>query len=402
MTGSVMNGYAESLFINMWAVSEDFRKEFDRDESQRFVNRFGYRKRIVEDKDAKGDVVEFGSQSDRVVRSERVIGNAPGVLPLFLLRHLLPVSVTLHKADLALDLPANKLIRFQVKPTDEHKKRYDKLKDALVRQIKHDRYEPDVAGKLFGQLAELPSYLDRATNDVGNDEDGAFRICYPESLESKIVAEQPGFSAKTILEKEAWLLDLLDVELAQGRNVMVFTWHLNLITRLAGLIKNRTGEAPAILLADKVPTAKRQDWIDKNVVRPNKRVLLANPVAIQTGLNNLVHFHSQAWMENPACNPTTFRQAMGRIDRIGQTKETRVFFPVYEGTLQEALYDLLMKKVAIGISTDGLDNESALTAAGMGTDEALTGLSIGKALWQLIGGLGDEEDRPTRRKAASR
>src|SRR5581483_2066832 len=32
LTGTVMNGYAESLFTNQWALSEDFRREFSRDE----------------------------------------------------------------------------------------------------------------------------------------------------------------------------------------------------------------------------------------------------------------------------------------------------------------------------------------------------------------------------------
>lgn len=385
MTGSVMNGYAESLFMNMWSLSPAFREEFKRSDKQRFNDRYGYRKRIVTEKDDRpSNVVAFGSQSDRVETSERIVGNAPGVLPLFLLRHLLPISVTLHKSDLALDLPPCIQSKHLVAPTPEQLDRYQKLRDELVKQIREDQFEKDLAGKLFGQLAELPSYLDRCTADTGNTEGGEYQIRYPESLGHKLVAMQVPFAASEVMPKEQWMLDEIEAELAEGRNVMVFSWHVALLPRLARLISERIGEKVPILYANKVPTAKRQDWITKQVVQKGARVMVTNPVAIQTGLNNLVHFATELWMENPACNPIIYRQATGRVDRIGQLLETRIKFAVYAGTLQEALYDLLLQKVAVSISTDGLDPESALLAAGVGAEDFLTGLSIGKQLWAML------------------
>ncbi len=385
MTGTIMNGYAESLFMNMWSLSPNFRLEFAREDKQRFIDRYGYRKRIVEDKDKEsGEILEYGAYTDRVTRCERVIGNAPGVLPLFLLRHLLPVAVTLHKADLAIDLPKCTQHCHKVDPGKDLMQGYESLLSALLKQIKEDQFQPDLAGRLWGQLAELPSYLDRATDDVGNVENGWYEIRYPESLDSKLVTMQKPLPASTILPKEQWMLDQVERELAEGRNVMVFPWHVALLPRIARLISERIGEPVPILHASKVATGKRQDWIDANVVKKKRRVLVTNPVAIQTGLNNLVHFASEIWMENPACNPVIFRQAGGRVDRIGQKLETRIHYPVYVGTLQEQLYDLLMKKVAVSVSTDGLDPESALQAAGVGEDEYLAGLSIGKQIWAML------------------
>ena len=399
-TGSVMNGYAKSLFVNMWCLSPNFREEFARDESSVFVDRYGYRKRLVQEKDKdSGEIVEFGSNSDRVVRSEKIIGEAPGILPLFLLRHLLPISVTLHKNDLAIDLPKCTQEKHLIAPEDELLKRYVRLQAELVRKIKKDRFTPDLAGKLFGQLAELPSYLDRATKDTGNVDSGDFEIRYPESVGGDLVAFQAGFPTSVRSNKETWLIQQVTEELAQGRNVMVFSWHTNLLPRLSRLITEATGEAAPILWADKVATGKRQDWITKEILKKKRRVLVVNPVAIQTGLNNLVHFSTEIWMENPACNPVIFRQAVGRVDRIGQKRPTRILCPIYAGTLQEQLYDLLMQKVAVSVSTDGLDPESALQAAGVGEDNYLAGLSIGKQLWAMI----NEESesvatRPTKKR----
>ncbi len=404
MTGTIMNGYAKSLFTNMWAVSPAFRNEFQRSDEQRFIDRYGYRKRIVDVDEDKIEVAEFGAMSDRVVQhqSGRVVGNAPGILPLFLLRHLLPISVTLHKTDLALDLPLCRQERCLVEPDSELKSRYDRLQQALVNRIKHDQFDPELAGRLFGQLAELPSYLDRSTRDTGNTEDGVYEIRYPESVGSALVASQEAFDSSEVLPKEQWLLDKIDLELSEGRNIMVFTWHVNLLPRLSDLIAKHTGLKVPILYANKVPTAKRQDWIDRQIVNRGARVMVTNPVAIQTGLNNLVHFATEIWMENPACNPIIFRQAMGRVDRIGQQLETRIYSPIYAGTLQVTLYDLLLKKVAVSVSTDGLDPESALLAAGVGEDEYLTGLSIGKQLWAMLSDGVVKEERGTVYKPGKR
>jgi RecA/RadA recombinase len=391
-TGSIMNGYASSLFTNMWALSADFRREFGRDEQQRFIDRYGYRKIIVteRDKDSRKPVT-FGSVTDRVERTERAAGDAPGVLPLFLFRHLLSIAVTLHKTDLALDLPPCKQIRHDLTPSPELHAEYSRLLAALKAAIKRDQFKEERSGKLFGQLSEMPSYLDRAFRD--------FEIRYPESLGSELVARAAALPG--VHEKEQWMLDTLRAELAEGRNVMVFCWHIDVLPRLQTLIRDELGEEAPILLADKVPTGKRQDWIDAKIVKPKRRIMLANPVCIQTGLNNLVWFSSQIWIENPACNPTIFRQAIGRVDRIGQkASETRIHLPVYVGTLQEQLYGLLLRKVAVAVSADGLDPESALQAAGAGEDDGyLAGLSLGKQLWEMMSAEGDAPARAKPKRA---
>jgi hypothetical protein len=386
MTGSIMNGYAESLFTNMWALSNKFRQEFKRGDSGLFVKRYGYLKRVVQQQDeVTREIVEYGSMSERVITSARNTGTAPGVLPLFILQHLLSISVTLHKEDLAIDLPQCKQIKHEVEVDSEMMSRYKDLQSSLVTQIKKDSFEPGLAGKLWGQLAELPSYLDRATSDTGNHSSGDYVLQYPESVPgARVIHRVAPFHEEHLLPKEVWLLDLLKKEIEEGRNVLLISWHVNLLPRLEKLISKHLEIQVPVLYSDKVGTAKRQDWIDKNVVKLNRRVLITNPIAIQTGLNNLVHFSSEVWFENPACNPIVFRQAVGRIDRIGQKKETRVHFPVYANTLQTKMYDLLLQKVAVSVATDGLDPESALQAAGVGDEGYLTGLSLGKQIWNMV------------------
>lgn len=385
LTGTVMNGYAESLFTNMWALSGDFRREFDRDDRSRFVDRYGYRKRLVEDKDKEtGKVVEYGSMSDRVQTSERMIGDAPGVLPLFLLRYLLPMSVTLHKTDLSVDIPKCTEIVERVSASQKLADSFSRLQDTLLRQITKDRFEEDLSGKLWGALAELPSYLDLATEDVGNTDSGRYEIRYPDSVGGGLVASADPLPASTLLPKEVWMLDQVEASLEEGRNVMVFAWHTKLLPRLARLIEARTGEKCPVLIPAKVPTKKRETWINQEIVKKGRRVLVVNPVTVQTGLNNLIYFADEIWMENPACNPVTYRQAVGRVDRIGQQKPTRILFPLYQNTAQEELHSLLLQKVAVSMSTDGLDAESALQAAGVGDTGGFSTFAVGRQLYNLL------------------
>jgi hypothetical protein len=385
LTGSIMNGYSESLFANFWHMSAKFRDEFRRDQRGAFVDRYGYIKRVVSqrDKETKQPVV-YGSQSDRVERTERDAGVAPGILPLFVLRHLLPVAVTLHKADLNLGLPPCVETSVPIQAEAALASAHTKLKDALIAEIRRTAFTED-SGKLWGALASLPSHLDRASVDTGNVPSGAYEITYPDGR--PVAAAAPVYGTTDISPKEAWLLAKVQAELAEGRRVMVLTYHLNVMPRLARLLTEHLKEKVAVLYADKVPTAKREAWITKEVIKSNVRVLLANPTTIQTGLNNLVWFATQVWHENPACNPLVYRQAMGRIDRPGQTLPTRVFFPYFADTTQAMLRDLLARKVSVSMSTDGIDPESAMAAAGMSQDLTLAALSVGRQLFQLLDSL---------------
>ena len=85
LTGTVMNGYASSLFTNLWAVSPKFREEFDRADLQPFIDRYGYRKRMVEDHDAEtGEVIEFNCVVRVDTPMEGAFLSKGGILPYVL------------------------------------------------------------------------------------------------------------------------------------------------------------------------------------------------------------------------------------------------------------------------------------------------------------------------------
>ncbi len=95
----------------MWALSQRFRRQFRPWEQQAFITAYGYRKIYVPvgAEAVVSEVVGYGSQSDREQTREapaiRQMGQAPGVLPSFILEHLLPVALIMHKEDLDEELP---------------------------------------------------------------------------------------------------------------------------------------------------------------------------------------------------------------------------------------------------------------------------------------------------------
>ena len=387
LSGTVSNGYARSLFGNMWKASPAFRQHFGYGEAAKFVDQFGYKKRKVVFDDGQVSAVR-GSMTDRTQKVKST-GDAPGILPLFLIKHLLPIATTLQKDDVIKTLPKMQELRvpLTVEACDaDLLKNYENLYGALVERIKSDHFT-ERSGQLFGMCAELPSYLDRANCDTGNLGDAGARqwsIHYPDEV---TVAATPGFDAKYLSPKERWLLALVKEQVARDRRVLLFVWHTGagngLVQRLQGLLKT-LNVSTAVMDPAKVPTAKRQAWIEKNVVQKDVQVLISNPTAIQTGLNNLVHFSTAVWYENPSCNAIVYRQANGRLHRIGQTKEVEVYLPVYGETIQDTALQLLMRKVSISTQLDGLDARSALEASGAGGFQALDVLAVGRAIYESV------------------
>lgn len=421
LTGSACGGYAESLFASQWATDASFRVRYpavaERARGARptystgpsraeFTRTYGYRKGVVQDRDEEGKVVAFGSQSDRVIRSAKMTGNAPGVLPKFLLDFLLRGAITIHKEELALSLPKHSE-ELEVLPlAGELGSNFEALAAALRREIQASKFVEGKSGKLWGALAELASYPDVAVEGVGGED--YYEIRYPpkaddggrgvpqrgRSKAAKLREAGPGdlvvmvklFPAKTVLPKERWMLDEVERLLKAGRRPLIFARHTALVPRLAQLVRKELGVKVAELpnSGPGAGTGQRQVWIHEHVVAPKVPVMVVNPTKVQTGINALVHFSDAVWMENPGCNAVVWRQANGRIDRIGKTLPTRAVMPVYAG-MQEKSQALLHHKVGVSLATDGLDPRSALAMAGIGANGAFDAMSVAQQLYKAMG-----------------
>ena len=393
LTGSLMGGYAGSLFANLWALSPRFRGQFRPWEQQAFITAYGYRKVYVPvSAETVSEVVGYGARSDREQTREapeiRQMGQAPGVLPSFILDHLLPVAVLMHKQDLDHELPPCFELPVPIKVADddgtgqEMLAEFRRLLSELTRKIKADRYT-SLAGKLWGAMSELPSYLDRCTADLEE-----FVLAYPKEAGGAVVTTGKMFPASWISPKERWILRRVRTCLDQGRNVLIFLRHTGssgLPVRYLRLFKEYLGQRAVFLDVQRVKAAQREDWLNANVIEPGRRILITNPRAVQTGLNNLVHFSRAIWVEGVDFDARVVRQANGRIHRIGQTLDVTIEVPYYDGTAQKTALDLVARKVSSSVQVDGLSIEGALESAGAGDgdDEAnRAAMGIGQAIYE--------------------
>ena len=172
-----------------------------------------------------------------------------------------------------------------------------------------------------------------------------------------------------------------------------------LVERLLRLLRERFGpRAVAFLDTDRVTARQRKGWIDREVVGRGVQVLLANPLAIQTGLNNLVCFATAILYQNPHADAIVYRQAFGRIDRPGQRLPTKMVVPYYPDTVQAAAHELLGRKVTASMQVDGIDIASALDAVGAGDAAGTDALSFGQAIYALL--LQEREEGRTRGPSA--
>src|SRR5207253_1679939 len=190
---------------------------------------------------------------------------------------------------------------------------------------------------------------------------------------NNLVAQASLLPARSVTAKEQWLLDELGRQLARGRNVLVFTEHTGhgrLVARYQRLIRAHLGVEAVFLDAGRVDTATREDWIRQEVVGQGVRVLIVNPVAVQTGLNCLApYFKTALWLSLPY-NALVYRQANGRLHRIGADPAApiEVYVPVWAGTLQELALVYIAAKISASENLDGLSVESQLEAAGAAGD----------------------------------
>jgi hypothetical protein len=305
LTGSLSGGYASSVFANLWAFSARFRAQFGYHDKGKFVRRYGYLKvlKVLPERGQGPQLREYGKASMRAEYSEdpliRELGESPGFLPALIVDHLLGMAVIILKEDLDTALPplVEQPAALAVAPDNAAGQQllshYRCLESRLLEQIGRDRWEKDRRGRLLGALAELPSFFDLGTDDVGNTvgHDGIprYEVRYAEggSAGGELVASGNLIPATMLLPKETWLLEQLAAQLQRERNVLLYIRHTGnrrFIARLQRLMREHLQLTAAFLDATKVPSPTRDDCIRQAVSGMRRRELLVNPEALKTGL----------------------------------------------------------------------------------------------------------------------
>ncbi len=353
LTGTLLGGYASTLFHLLYRFSPTIRMEFAHGEETKWVSRYGYLARIT--KRTPDAHVRDGRQSKRRIYPTRVV-EKPGVTPSILF-HLIGNTVFLRLGDVAAQLPPYEE-KVLLVPLDEVATSDEPCQALCYQRLAADlrRAVPQALGagskRLLGTyLQALLAYPDGCTHGEV--------VLNPSTNE--VLAHEPALTGNRLYPKGRTLVELVQRERDRNRRVLVYVTHTRVrdITSRLSAILEEAGFHVAVLKADTATAERREEWVSSRV-REGIDVLVTNPRLVQTGLD-LVDFPSVVWAEIDH-SVYVLRQASRRSWRIGQRKPVEVTFLTYAGTLQAEALSLVAAKTRASLMVEGELPEEGLAA----------------------------------------
>ena len=366
LSGTLMGGYASTLFHLLYRFSPEIRTEFGRSEEHRWIKRYGFEECTMGKPD--DDAIEDGRNSRRR-KYRKVVRERPGLVPSALF-HLIGNTVFLRLADVASGLPDyTEQVMLSSMDSDEdstgHSQRsaYATVFEELRRKLA-DALSKGSKRLLSTYLQTLLAYPDGCTRGE--------TVFDPES--GDVIVQVPPLSEERLYPKERALVDLVAAERMEGRRVLVYVTHTGTrdITGRMDDILTRHGFRVAVMKADAVAPDRREAWVADRV-KQGIDVLICHPRLVQTGLD-LIDFQTICWYETDY-SVYVMRQASRRSWRIGQTRPVKVVFMSYRNTLQADALKLVAKKLQSSLAVEGELPEDGLAAYGDDGDDLMMALA---------------------------
>jgi hypothetical protein len=343
---------------------------------------------------------------DRSGRSERKRA-MPGVMSALFGRHLIDKAIFLALEDLADNLPKLREYvggppepdyddddrrfyvdcRVQIEP--EQVVEYKRIERILVAECKELLQHGSM--KLLGaMLVTLLEYPDRPWDWIaptGNEDHLAVGYWQKSDKSDWLGVVQPrSLDQSVVYPKERALLDICRNEVSAGNQVWVYcrmTGKRDIQPRLKQLL-NEQGFAVEIMRSKTVKTRDRLAWIEKKGQRAD--IVISHPQLVQTGVDffgkkpgshnfNAIAFYQTGY------NPFTMIQAARRAWRIGQSKDCRVYYLHYAGTMQQRAMALMARKAAAMSALDGILDAEGLAAM---ADDSSAAMALARSISNAI------------------
>lgn len=345
LTGTFYGGVSSSLFLLLHRSQRDFRNEWQKHEVQRWIETYGRIQKTFTETESSS----YYSAKKRVsVKVKEIPGIAPGVL-----RYLLHTTIFRSIKDLGIELPPlyDEVITLPMSPTQQADyERVETFTWELVKKYRNRYLSSWLQWTLARPNSAFRPEIVKGVEPYHANGDPC------ELLEVPAVVNGP-----ELLPKEAWLLNKVKTELAEGRKVLIYvrqTATRDIQQRLLQIF------ADAGILAHQLPeslaTDQREAWVLKNA----PQVLVVNPKKVATGLD-LVMYKTAIFYEIEYSLYTIW-QACRRVWRQGQTDPVRLYYVVYENTMEAAALDLIAKKMTSAMLLYGDDVAGALVDDSVG------------------------------------
>ena len=376
LSGTLMGGYASTLFHLLYRFSPEIRSEFGRSEEGRWIERYGFVEHSIGKPD--DDATEDGRNSRRR-KYRKVVRERPGLAPGALF-HLIGNTVFLRLSDVASGLPDYEeqvLLSSMDSEKDgtgySQRSAYDTVFEELRKKLA-DALKAGSKRLLATYLQTLLAYPDGCTRGE--------TVFDPRT--GDVIVSVPPLSEDRLYPKEKALVDLVAAERMAGRRVLVYVTHTGTrdVTERMDDILTRHGFRVAVMKADAVAPKKREAWVADRV-KKGIDVMICHPKLVQTGLD-LIDFPTICWGEVDY-SVYVMRQASRRSWRIGQTRPVKVVYMSYRNTLQADALKLVAKKLQSSLAVEGELPEDGLAAYGDDGEDLMMALAR-----KVVSG--DEED----------
>ena len=366
LSGTLMGGYASTLFHLLYRFSPEIRTEFGRSDEGRWIKRYGFEEVTIGRSD--DDAIEDGRNSRRR-KFRKVTRERPGLVPSALF-HIIANTVFLRLSDVASGLPDyEEQILLSGMDTEEDSTGYSQRTayNTVFEELRKELANALKAGSkrlLATYLQTLLAYPEGCTKGE--------TVFDPRS--GDIIVQVPPLSEEKLYPKEKALVDLVAAERLAGRRVLVYATHTGTrdITGRMEDILTRHGFRVAVMKADAVAPDRREAWVADRV-KKGLDVMVCHPRLVQTGLD-LIDFPTLVWFETDY-SVYVSRQASRRSWRIGQTRPVKVVFMAYRNTLQADALKLVAKKMQSSLAVEGELPEDGLAAFGDEGDDMMMALA---------------------------
>lgn len=342
LTGTLVNGKSSSIKEILWRIApEELLKEGFNHKSGTvtWAQRFGVVKKIIETTGEDEGIVTRRKKVERQPTEE------PGIAPRMTAQFILHRAVFRELSDLGLPLPELKEIPMFID--------FDKEHGSLYRSFHSRLHDVCAAAAMKGAKGAFAKFIPATINYADVPHLGAsVKI-------GKEIYEAPALPRDYYHAKERTLVELVKRELSEDRGVMIYcnyTDTYGVDVRVKEVLAAHGIEAN--ILSSAVSPEKRVDWLEAQKIKGVK-VLIANMRLVEVGLNIINYPTIVFYQMNYDIN--TVRQSSRRAWRIGQTKECRIYYMVYNQSQQVAQFENIMLKRGHALIVEGRLDRSELS-----------------------------------------
>ncbi|WP_126429945.1 DEAD/DEAH box helicase [Brevibacillus marinus] len=358
LTGTLVNGKSTSIKEILWRTDAKalLAQGFDRNTGMvQWAGRYGKIKEVVTIKEVDDGWV---TRQKRVPQQPT---EEPGIAPQLTAQYLLHKAAFLELPDIGLPLVELKEIPIFITMDDAHGWEYRVLHENLQKECK--------LRATLGIKGAWSKFIPATINYADAPHLGAyveFGACVGDEQGTKIQA--PVFPKDYYHAKERKLVEIVQQELAEGRGCVIYnnyTGAYQMNERIQTVLKAHGIDS---VILDEPNPDKRQERIDE-FAEQGKKVIICNLKMVEVGLD-LLHWPTIIFYQLNY-EVLAVRQAGRRAWRIGQDRECRVFYLVYNGTQQMGQFLKIMAARGHAMMVEGRLDKSSLAQYARDSQSAL-------------------------------